>query len=124
MKDVTAADRVMAIVATLGKAVNLLRVDVPPAETQILLKVRFANVDRAAATRTWVSISLRARSIKSTAIGTGQYTASHAWIPAAHVSLSDALNVLLVPARHQPGRHHAGAGEQAAAGDAGRAERA
>ena len=46
VKDVIAAERVVAIVATLGKAVNLLRVEVPPVETQILLKVRFANVDR------------------------------------------------------------------------------
>ena len=36
-----AAERVMAIVATLGKAVNLLRVEVPPVEPQILLKVTF-----------------------------------------------------------------------------------
>ena len=38
----------MAIAATLGKVVNLLHVTVPPVETQILLKVRFANVDRKA----------------------------------------------------------------------------
>jgi pilus assembly protein CpaC len=47
--DVTAAERVMSIAATLGKAVNLLRVDVPPVEQQIVLKVKFANVDRSAA---------------------------------------------------------------------------
>ena len=46
VKDVIAADRVMAITATLGKTINLLRVDVPPVESQILLKVRFASVDR------------------------------------------------------------------------------
>lgn len=46
VKDVVAAERVMAIVATLGKAVNLLRVDVPPVEAQILLHVRFCSVDR------------------------------------------------------------------------------
>ena len=48
VKDVNAADRVMSIVGTLGKAINLLRVDVPAVETQILLKVRFADVDRSA----------------------------------------------------------------------------
>ena len=37
----------------LGKTVNLLRVDVPPVEPQILLKVRFANVDRSASASTW-----------------------------------------------------------------------
>ena len=48
VKDVVAAARVMAIAASLGKPVNLLRVDVPPSEAQILVKVRFANVDRSA----------------------------------------------------------------------------
>jgi pilus assembly protein CpaC len=48
VKDVVAADRVMAVASTLGKPVNLLRVEVPPSEAQILVKVRFANVDRAA----------------------------------------------------------------------------
>lgn len=49
VKDVTEADRVIAIAKTLGNPVNLLRVDVPAVETQVLLKVKFANVDRAAA---------------------------------------------------------------------------
>jgi pilus assembly protein CpaC len=46
--DLTAAERVMSIATTLGKTVNLLRVDVPPVEQQVVLKVKFANVDRAA----------------------------------------------------------------------------
>ena len=45
-KDLTSADRAMAIASALGKPVNLLYVDVPPPEAQILLKVRFASVDR------------------------------------------------------------------------------
>jgi len=49
VKDSTAADRAAAIAATLGKVVNLLRVTVPPGDPQILLKVRFADVDRTAA---------------------------------------------------------------------------
>lgn len=48
VKDVTSAERVMAVAATLGKAVNLLRVEVPAVEPQILLRVKFANVDRSA----------------------------------------------------------------------------
>jgi pilus assembly protein CpaC len=46
--DVTAAERVMSIASTLGKSVNLLRVDVPPVEQQVVLRVKFANVDRSA----------------------------------------------------------------------------
>jgi len=46
-KDVTSAERAVAIASTLGKGtVNLLHVMVPPTEAQILLKVRFADVDR------------------------------------------------------------------------------
>jgi pilus assembly protein CpaC len=48
VKDLTTADRAVAIASTLGKVVNLLNVTVPPVESQILLKVRFANVDRRA----------------------------------------------------------------------------
>jgi pilus assembly protein CpaC len=48
VKDVVAADRVMAIAATLGKAIDLLRVEVPPVEQQVVLKVKFADVDRSA----------------------------------------------------------------------------
>ena len=46
VKDVTAAERVMEIASTLGKSVNLLRVEVPPVETQVLLHVHFLSVDR------------------------------------------------------------------------------
>jgi pilus assembly protein CpaC len=49
VEDRIAADRAVEIAKTLGKVVNLLYVKTPPVEQQILLKVRFANVDRAAA---------------------------------------------------------------------------
>jgi pilus assembly protein CpaC len=45
-KDLTSADRAMAIASAMGKPVNLLYVDVPAPDSQILLKVRFASVDR------------------------------------------------------------------------------
>jgi pilus assembly protein CpaC len=46
VKDLTSSARAIKIAATAGKVVNLLYVDVPPSEPQILLKVRFASVDR------------------------------------------------------------------------------
>jgi len=46
VKDLTSSARAMQIASTGGKAVNLLSVEVPPADPQILLKVRFASVDR------------------------------------------------------------------------------
>ncbi len=48
VKDLVAAERAATIAGTLGKTVNLLHVAVPPTDSQVLLKVRFANVDRAA----------------------------------------------------------------------------
>ena len=46
VKDLNSSNRAVQIASTLGKVMNLLYVDVPPAPTQILLKVRFASVDR------------------------------------------------------------------------------
>jgi pilus assembly protein CpaC len=68
--DVTAADRIMAIVSTLSKAVNLLKVQVPAVEPQILLKVRFVNVDRSASRQLGVNFASGAFNMQS-AIGTG-----------------------------------------------------
>ncbi len=44
----TAAQRAVDIASTLGKPINLLRVNIPGTEAQILIKVRFADVDRSA----------------------------------------------------------------------------
>jgi pilus assembly protein CpaC len=46
VKDLSASERAVQIASTVGKVVNLLYVNVPPAEPQILLKVRFASLDR------------------------------------------------------------------------------
>jgi pilus assembly protein CpaC len=93
VKDVIASDRVMLVASTLGKTVNLLQVDIPPAETQILLKVRFANVDRAISTDLGFSIASGAFN-QSTQIGTGQFSGPQV-NTAGTISLSDALNVFL-----------------------------
>ena len=46
VKDLDSARRAVKIASTGGNVVNLLDVDVPASEPQILLKVRFASVDR------------------------------------------------------------------------------
>ncbi|MGB7549795.1 MAG: pilus assembly protein N-terminal domain-containing protein, partial [Terracidiphilus sp.] len=46
VKDLNSSTRAVAIASTLGKVVNLLNVNVPTSNPQILLKVRFASVDR------------------------------------------------------------------------------
>lgn len=46
VKDLGSSDRAVEIASTAGKVVNLLDVNVPASDPQILLKVRFASVDR------------------------------------------------------------------------------
>jgi pilus assembly protein CpaC len=90
-KDVIAADRVMAIAATLGKTVNLLRVQVPPVEQQILVKVRFANVDRSTSKSLAANFASGAFNQLS-AIGTGPTISQDG---GATLSLSQAVNIFL-----------------------------
>lgn len=46
VKDLTSSQRAVQIASTAGKVVNLMSVDVPASDPQILLKVRFESVDR------------------------------------------------------------------------------
>jgi pilus assembly protein CpaC len=89
--DVVAAQRVMAIASTLGNAVNLLRVDVPPSEAQILVKVRFANVDRSASRDLAVNLASGAFN-QATSAGVGSPLSLDG---AKTFTLADAVNVFL-----------------------------
>ena len=62
----TSAVRAFNIASTMGKVVNLLRVTTPASEPQILLKVRFADVDRTAASQLGVNLF----SVNSSGTGT------------------------------------------------------
>jgi pilus assembly protein CpaC len=46
VRNLFASERAQSIAATVGKVVNLLKVEIPPQQQQILLKVKFADVDR------------------------------------------------------------------------------
>jgi pilus assembly protein CpaC len=54
--NLTAANRAVEIASTLGKPVNLLRVNIPGTDAQILLKVKFADVDRSATQQLGVNL--------------------------------------------------------------------
>jgi len=56
VRNLTSAKRALSIASTLGKTVDLLYVDVPPPEPQILLKVKFASVDRSISTQLGLNI--------------------------------------------------------------------
>jgi len=56
VKDLTSSARAVQIASTAGKVVNLMDVNVPTADPQILLKVRFASVDRSLARELGVNL--------------------------------------------------------------------
>jgi len=89
--DVISADRVMAIAGTLGRSVNLLHVKVPDVEPQVLLKVRFADVDRSASLALGVNLSSGAGN-QNSAVGTGSPVSTDG---NKTISISQAVNVFL-----------------------------
>lgn len=94
VENLDAAERTEKIASTLGKVINLLSVKVPPVEKQILLKVRFANVDRA------LSDELGMNLFSTGALNTVGSTTTGAFSPPrpdirGAVTLTDALNIFL-----------------------------
>src|SRR5574340_1227901 len=96
-KDLTAAERAANIASTLGKVVNLLNVTVPPVEAQILLKVRFANVDRAAARDLGVNILSTGALNTPGSISTQQFNPPRVAVEPGRTefTVADALNIFL-----------------------------
>lgn len=72
--DLTVAGRAMEIASTLGKPVNLLRVNIPGTDAQILLKVRFADVDRSATQQLGVNIFSTGATNTVGRLSTGQFS--------------------------------------------------
>jgi pilus assembly protein CpaC len=74
VKDLTSSARAVQIASMAGKVVNLLNVEVPAADPQILLKVRFCSVDRSKATQ--LGINLFSLGLGNTlgGISTGQFS--------------------------------------------------
>ncbi|HXM44049.1 MAG TPA: pilus assembly protein N-terminal domain-containing protein [Bryobacteraceae bacterium] len=99
VKDLSSADRAAAIAGTLGKVVNLLHVVTPAEEPQILLKVRFADVDRSVNSQ--LGINLFSTGALNTIGGTttGQFAPPTIAVPApgspVTAAVSNALNLFL-----------------------------
>jgi pilus assembly protein CpaC len=97
-KDLTSVDRAIAMAAAVGKVVNLLYVEVPATDTQIVLKVQFASVDRSASTELGMNLLSTGATNTIGRVTTGQFsaptiTANPNTSPA--ITLSDALNFFL-----------------------------
>lgn len=89
------ADRALSIAGTIGPVVNLLNITLPPAQQQILLKVRFADVDRTVSTNLGANIFSTGAGNTPGAISTGQFSPPAVGVNPTTVSLSNALNLLI-----------------------------
>jgi pilus assembly protein CpaC len=98
VRDLITSQRAAAIAGSLGKVINLLYVDVPPAEAQILLKVRFANIDRSASRQLGANIFSTGAGNTIGAVSTGLFpspTVTPQTGQPTQLTLSDALNLFL-----------------------------
>ena len=95
--DLTTAQRATTIAGTLGDVVNLMHVKVPDAETQILLKVKFVDVDRSVSDQFGVNLLSTGAANTIGATGTGQFVAPRVNVNegVAQFTLQQALNVFL-----------------------------
>jgi pilus assembly protein CpaC len=73
VKDLVAADRAVTVASSAGKVVDLLYVDIPPTDAQILLKVQFATVDRTAETDLGLNLINTGAGNSVGTVGTGQF---------------------------------------------------
>jgi pilus assembly protein CpaC len=74
VKTLNDSARAVQIASTAGKAVNLLNVEVPAADSQILLKVRFASVDRNREKQLGINIFSTGLGNTLAGINTGQFS--------------------------------------------------
>ena len=74
VKDLTSSTRAVAIASTVGKVVNLLDVQVPQSDPQILLKVRFVSVDRSKALSLGVNLFNLGLGNAIGGVSTGQFS--------------------------------------------------
>ena len=97
-KDMLTADRAASIAGVLGRVVNLLNVVVPPTSPQILLKVRFADLDRSATLQLGANIASLGATRTIGTVSTGQFSPPQVTATgsaAATLSVTNALNVFM-----------------------------
>jgi pilus assembly protein CpaC len=112
VRDMYQAQRALSIATAAGRVVNLLNVAVPPQEKQVLLKVRFADVDRSKSLELGINLFgvIKGYPFTETA-GTAGGTTLSSLTPPVTFTLSDALNLFLFDPHA-----NIGAGIQALAG--------
>ncbi len=94
VKDLNSSARAVTIASTAGKVVNLLSVNVPPAERQILLKVRFASVDRSRSRQLGVNLFSTGFGNTIGGVSTGQFSQPSVGLPGGTATSGGALATL------------------------------
>jgi pilus assembly protein CpaC len=97
VKNLNNSARAEKIAGTGGKVVNLLNVEIPPADPQILLKVRFESVDRTKQTQMGINLFSTGFGNVVGATSTGQFSPPGIGIPvggtASTALISNQLNL-------------------------------
>jgi pilus assembly protein CpaC len=95
--DLATSDRAVQIASSAGKVVNLLYVAVPPPPSQILLKVRFASVDRSSTNQLGLNLFSTGAANTLGTVTTGQFSPPSVSLPSGSTSaaatISNALNL-------------------------------
>jgi len=90
--DLTSSSRAVMIASTGGKVVNLLNVKVPEPERQILLKVRFASVDRTKEKQLGINIFSTGFGNTIGGVSTGEYQPPSVALPGSQTSSGSTIN--------------------------------
>lgn len=97
VRDLDSSNRAVQIASSAGKVVNLLNVEVPAAEPQILLKVIFASVDRSKSNSLGINLFSTGLGNTISGISTGQFSpptlTTASGTTAASATLSNELNL-------------------------------
>jgi len=83
VKDLTSSARAVQIASTGGKVVNLLNVQVPAADPQILLKCRYMSVDRSKEKQLGINVFSTGLGNTLATVGTGQYSPPTVGLPSS-----------------------------------------
>jgi pilus assembly protein CpaC len=102
VKDLTSSDRAVQIASVAGKVVNLLNVEVPAGQPQILLKVIFASVDRTKSRQLGVNLFSTGFGNTDGSVSTGQFNAP-VISPGGGISLANDLNLFAFLPGHNLG---------------------
>jgi pilus assembly protein CpaC len=98
VNDITSSQRAVEIAATAGKVVNLLNVNIPAADPQILLKVRFMSVDRSLEKQLGINLFSTGLGNTIAGVSTGQFSPPSLSLPSpgapAAAALGSGTNIL------------------------------